>query len=85
MDQEERAELVTRIFARITSKLEDAAADAMEGQSKEANEREQIARAERIETSARDIQLMAEAAAAILRQACQSARKRGSDSNSVQI
>lgn len=67
MDQQERAELATRIFAALTSKLEDAAGDAADGQSSSAPAAEQIARAERIELVARDIGLLAEAAAAILR------------------
>jgi len=32
MDEEERAELIRRLFAVMTGKLEDAAADASEGQ-----------------------------------------------------
>lgn len=67
MDHEERAELVSRLFALMTGKLEDAAGDASEGQGKDHDAREQIARAERIELAARDIGLLAEAAAAVLR------------------
>lgn len=67
MDRDERAELVTRLFALMTSKLEDAAADAMQGQSGIAVERDQIKRAERIELLARDVGLIAESTAAIIR------------------
>lgn len=67
MDQQERIELVTRIFAVLTSKLEDAAGDAADGQSSSEQPADQIARAERIELVARDVGLLAEAAAAILR------------------
>ena len=67
MDQEERADLVAMLFALMTSKLEDAAHEAMEGQRKGLEESDQIARAERIEMASRDIGLLAEAVAAILR------------------
>lgn len=67
MDREERAELVSRLFGLMTEKLEDAAGDASEGQGKDRDARKQIARAERIELAARDIGLLAEAAAAVLR------------------
>lgn len=69
MDAEERAALIGRLFAVMTSKLEDACSDAVDGQSKSTAEGEQIARAERIEYIARDIGLIAEAAAAVLRSA----------------
>ncbi|WP_016745731.1 hypothetical protein [Rhizorhabdus wittichii] len=67
MDREERAELVTRLFALMTGKLEDAAGGASEGQGRDRDAREQIACAERIESAARDVGLLAEAAAAGLR------------------
>ena len=67
MDHEERAELVTRLFAMMTSKLEDAAGEAGDGQRKDCDSREQIERADRVEMAARDAGLLAEAAAAILR------------------
>ncbi len=67
MDAEERSELVSRLFALMTSKLEDAAGEAADGQGKARDDREQIARAERVETIARDIGMLAEAAAALLR------------------
>ena len=69
MDRDERAELVSRLFALMTSKLEDAAREAVDGQGKGRDVREQIIRAERIETAARDIGLLAEATAAVLRTA----------------
>ncbi|QTH21585.1 hypothetical protein HRJ34_25290 [Rhizorhabdus wittichii] len=68
MDEEERADLVARLFVLMTCKLEDAAGDAADGQGKGRQPREQIARADRIELIARDIGLLAEAAAAILRE-----------------
>lgn len=71
MNQEERAELVTRMFALMTAKLEDAATDALDGQSKAQSELDQIVRAERIELLARDIGLIAEAAAAVLRRSAE--------------
>lgn len=52
MDHEERAELVSRLFALMTGKLEDAAGDASEGQGKNRDSHEQVARAERIELAA---------------------------------
>lgn len=67
MDTEERSDLVSRLFALITSKLEDAAGEAADGQGQGRDDREQIARAERIEVIARDACLLAEAAAAVLR------------------
>lgn len=67
MDRDECAELVSRLFALMTSKLEDAAGEAAEGQGKGKEDREQIIRAERIETTARDVGLLAEATAAVLR------------------
>ncbi len=67
MDQEDHIELVSRLFALMTSKLEDAAGDAAEGQGKGRDVYEQIARAERIEIAARDAGLLAEAVAALLR------------------
>lgn len=67
MDQEERTDLVARLFALMTSKLEDAAHEAMEGQSSGSEQSDQTARAERIEIASRDIGLLAEAVAAILR------------------
>jgi pseudouridine-5'-phosphate glycosidase len=67
MNQEERTELVTRMFAVMTMKLEDAAGEAVEGQAHGLPRPEQIARAERIEAIARDVGLIAEAAAALLR------------------
>lgn len=67
MDHEECAELVSRLFASMTSKLEDAAGEAVDGQGRGRDDREQIGRAERIELTARDVGLLAEAAAAILR------------------
>lgn len=70
MDHEERAELVSRLFALMTSKLEDGAGEAADGQGKGQDDAEQIARAERIEMAVRDIGLLAEAAAAILRGSC---------------
>ena len=69
MDRDERAELVSRLFALMTSKLEDAAGEALDGQGKGKDDREQISRAERIEMAARDVSLLAEATAALLRAA----------------
>ena len=69
MDREERAELVARLFANIMSKLEDAASEACDCQGRDRDDREQIARAERIEMAARDVGLLAEVTAAILRAA----------------
>ncbi len=70
MDAEECTELVSRLFALMTSKFEDAAGEAADGQGKGRDDSEQIARAERIELVARDISLMAEATAAVLRRNC---------------
>ena len=67
MDHEERAELVSRLFALMTGKLEDAAGEAAEGQGNDCDTSEKIACAERIEAAARDVGLLAEAAAAVLR------------------
>ena len=69
MDPDERAELVSRLFALMTSKLEDAAGEAVDGQGKGKDDREQISRAEQIETAAKDVGLLAEATAALLRAA----------------
>ena len=55
MDQEERAELVARLFAQMTGKLEDEAHEAAEGQRKGQHAREQIARVERLEILAIDV------------------------------
>lgn len=68
MDREERADLVARLFVLMTCKLEDAAGDAVDGQGKGGEAAEQVARADRIELIARDLGLLAEAAAAILRE-----------------
>ena len=67
MDAQERADLVARMFATMTGKLEDAAAEAVDGQAAGQEARDQISRAERIEMAVRDIGLMAEATSAILR------------------
>jgi hypothetical protein len=67
MNHEERAELVARLFALMTGKLEDAAGEAVEGQDKDRDDREQIARAELIELIARDVGVLAEAAGVLLR------------------
>lgn len=67
MEAEERSELVSRLFALMTAKLEDAAADAVEGQGRGQMEGDQISRAERVEVIARDVGILAESAAAILR------------------
>jgi hypothetical protein len=67
MDHEEQAELVARLFALMTGKLEDAASEAAEGQDKGRDDREQIARAERVAAAARDVGLLAEAAGVVLR------------------
>ena len=69
MDRDERAELVSRLFALMTSKLEDAVGEAVDGQGKGKEDREQISRAERIEMVSRDVSLLAEATAAVLRAA----------------
>lgn len=67
MDGQERNELVRRLFSLMTAKLEDAATEAVEGQGAHQEASRQIARAERIEIMARDVGLLAEGAAAILR------------------
>ena len=67
MDAEERSELVSRLFALMTGKLEDAAGEAADGQGRAGVDHEQIARAERLEIIARDVGLLAEAVAAVLR------------------
>ena len=69
MDRDECADLVSRLFALMTSKLEDAAGEAVDGQRKGKEDREQISRAERIEMVSRDVSLLAEATAAVLRAA----------------
>lgn len=66
MDSGERSELVRRLFALMTAKLEDAAGEASDGQGAGHSDLNQIGRANEIELLVRDVRLLAEAAAAIL-------------------
>ena len=67
MGSQERNELVRRLFALMTAKLEDGAAEAVEGQAADQDIARHIACAHRIELIARDVGVLAESAAAILR------------------
>ncbi len=67
MDNQERDELVRRLFSLMTAKLEDAAGEAAEGQGPEQDDMLQVARADRIEILARDVGVLAESVAAIVR------------------
>lgn len=67
MDEEERRELVSRLFALMTGKLEDAAGLAAEGQGTRAETRDLISRAERIESIAQEAAVLAEAVGAIVK------------------
>ena len=59
MDDEDRAELVYRLFALLTAELEDGAALAMEGQGKQ-QLAAQHGRAQLLEAKVRDAQTIAQ-------------------------
>ena len=65
MDNQERVELVRRLFSLMTAKLEDAASEAVDGQGADRSNLEQAHRADHIELLARDVGLLAQSVAAI--------------------
>jgi hypothetical protein len=65
MDAEERAELVSRLFALITAKLEDAAGRAVEGQSAQTDLAAKSELAGDMRSVAEELLVLAEAVAAI--------------------
>lgn len=67
MDSAERTDLVRRLFALMTIKLEDAVSEAADGQRADQSGTQQIAHADAVELFARDVGLLAESAAAIAR------------------
>lgn len=65
MDDEARRDLLRRLFAAMTAKLEDAAGDAAEGQGHSLAMIAFVALAHKIRAAAEEAALLAEAAAAI--------------------
>ena len=61
MDESERQELISRLFALLTAKLEDAAALAAEGQGRSVNLAAATGVATRLTEAAQEVQTIAEA------------------------
>jgi hypothetical protein len=65
MDQDERLDLVRRIFALLTGRLEDAATLAADGQGASISSSQAVELAERIRDECAGAAVIAEAAAAL--------------------
>ena len=61
MDEDERRDLVSRLFSLMTAKLEDAAALAAEGQGTSGSSERLVALADQIRAGAEEAALLAEA------------------------
>jgi hypothetical protein len=68
MDAEERADLVGRLFALITAKLEDGAGRAMDGQSAQAGLPAKSELAANMRSLSEELLVLAEAAEALCNQ-----------------
>lgn len=60
MDEDERRDLISRLFALLTAKLEDAAALAAEGQGTSASAERLISLANQVRAGAEEAALLAE-------------------------
>jgi hypothetical protein len=67
MDEEERRDLIGRLFALLTAKSEDAAGLAAEGQGKDVPYAKRFHLAEAIRVLGDELEIVADAATAILR------------------
>ncbi|QTH20107.1 hypothetical protein HRJ34_17305 [Rhizorhabdus wittichii] len=65
METEDDSELLRRLFALMTMKLEDAATEAVDGQGAQRPPSAQIARATRVAVLSSEIHILAEAVMAI--------------------
>jgi hypothetical protein len=69
MDEVERSELVCRLFALLTTKLEDASVYAVQGQAAAMETESKIALAQELRASAEEVLTLADAAGALCERA----------------